>query len=190
LQPGRTSAWRRVSLRGVNAYQCPFVRCPRCGESMAWTESDLQQNIERLVCMDTHCGERLEPDEIRLTRDRMLAEPPDVLFTSTEMLNQRLSSSRFARLFGVGVRPDRRPDFVLLDEVHAYEGVHGAHVALLLRRWRRASEARPHLVGLSATLADAPRFFAEVVGIGPGDVSEVSPEESEMRAEGAEYMLA
>lgn len=191
LQPGRT--WRRVSLngvRGVNAYECPFVRCPRCGESMAWTENDLQQNVERLVCMDTHCGERLEPDEIRLTRDRMLAEPPDVLFTSTEMLNQRLSSGRFGRLFGIGVRPDKRPDFVLLDEVHAYEGVHGAHVALLLRRWRRASEARPHFVGLSATLADAPRFFAELVGIGPGDVSEVSPEESEMRAEGAEYMLA
>lgn len=190
LQSGRTSAWRRVSMQGVNAYECPFIRCPRCSESMAWTERDLQQNVERLVCMDTHCGDHLESDEIRLTRGRMIAEPPDVLFTSTEMLNQRLASGRFGRLFGVGVRPDKRPEFVLLDEVHAYEGVHGAHVALLLRRWRRATEARPHFVGLSATLADAPRFFAELVGIGPGDVSEVSPEEPEMRAEGAEYMLA
>src|SRR5262249_23478637 len=129
-------------------------------------------------------------DEVRLTRKRMLEEPPDVLFTSTEMLNQRLSSKRFARLLGIGLRADRRPDFVLLDEAHAYEGVHGAHVALLIRRWRRASEARPHFVGLSATLADAPQFFAELVGLGPGDVSEVSPEFSEMRAEGAEYQLA
>jgi len=31
----------------------------------------------------------------------MLAEPPDVLFTSTEMLNQRLADSNFKRLFGI-----------------------------------------------------------------------------------------
>ncbi|HMI82567.1 MAG TPA: protein DpdJ [Polyangiaceae bacterium] len=190
LEPGRGPVWRRVTVRTAAAYECPFVRCPRCNDSMVWPEADAQRDFERLVCSGSKCDERIEADEIRLTRERMLAEPPDVLFTSTEMLNQRLSSRRFARLFGIGIRSERRPDFVLLDEAHAYEGVHGAHVALLLRRWRRASEARPHFVGLSATLADAPQFFAELVGVGPGDVSEVSPEESEMRAEGAEYMLA
>jgi hypothetical protein len=191
LEPGPSGpVWRRLTLRTGIAYECPFVRCPRCNEPMAWPEVDVQRGHERLVCTGSDCSERVDADEIRLTRERMLEEPPDVLFTSTEMLNQRLSSGRFARLLGVGLRPDRRPSFVLLDEVHAYEGVHGAHVALLLRRWRRASEARPHFVGLSATLADAPQFFAELVGLGQGDVSEVSPEESEMCAEGAEYQLA
>jgi len=191
LEPGPTGPlWRRLTLRVGVAYECPFVRCPRCNEPMAWPEVDVRQGLERLVCTNSNCAERVDADEIRLTRERMIEEPPDLLFTSTEMLNQRLSSRRFARLLGIGLRADRRPDFVLLDEAHAYEGVHGAHVALLLRRWRRASEARPHFVGLSATLADAPRFFAELVGLGPGDVSEVSPEDSEMRAEGAEYMLA
>jgi ATP-dependent helicase Lhr and Lhr-like helicase len=190
LEPGRSPVWRRITVRSAPAYECPFVRCPRCNEPMAWPEADVQREFERLVCPGPRCDECIEPDEIRLTRERMLAEPPDVLFTSTEMLNQRLSARRFARLFGIGIGAERRPDFVLLDEVHAYEGVHGAHVALLLRRWRRASGARPHFVGLSATLADAPRFFGELVGIGPGDVSEISSEESEMRAEGAEYMLA
>ena len=118
----------------------------------------------------------------------MFVEPPDILFTSTEMLNQRMSSNRYANLFGIGVSSDRRPDFVLLDEVHSYEGVHGAHVALLLRRWRRASQARAHMVGLSATLADAPRFFADLVGIGPGSVAEVSPQDAEMTESGNEYM--
>src|SRR5260370_3860382 len=112
----------------------------------------------------------------------MLAEPPDVLFKSTEMLNQRMSSRGYGRLFGIGVRSDRRPEFVLIDEVHAYEGIHGAHVALLLRRWRRSAEAHPHFVGLSATLADAPRFFAELVGIGPWDCTAVWPEPGEFMA--------
>jgi hypothetical protein len=182
--------WARVRIAGGAAYECPFVRCPNCGQNMAWLETDIQREFERLYCTDQECNERVEPDEIRLTRKRMLADPPDLLFTSTEMLNQRMSSARYGRLFGIGVRADRRPEFVLIDEAHAYEGVHGAHVALLLRRWRRAAEANPHYVGLSATLADAPRFFAELVGIGPGDVGEIWPETEELQGEGAEYMLA
>jgi hypothetical protein len=187
---GNYDSWHQLNLDGRKAFECPFVRCPRCGQSMAWLESDIQRNVECLVCTESQCSERVEPDEIRLTRERMLAEPADVLFTSTEMLNQRLSSARYARLFGVGVRSDRRPEFVLIDEAHAYEGVHGAHVALVLRRWKYAAQAHPHFVGLSATLADAPRFFAELVGIGPGNVAEVWPEPEELRGEGAEYLLA
>src|ERR1039458_7472323 len=117
---------------------------------MVWLESDIQREFERLVCSNAPCNTTVEPDEIRLTRRRMLEEPPDVLFTSTEMLNQRLASAPFFRPFRIGGCADRRPEFVLIDEAHAYEGVHGAHVALLLRRWRRAAEARPHFVGLSA----------------------------------------
>jgi hypothetical protein len=190
LLAGNFESWPKLSIRGTIAYECPFVRCPQCGANMVWLESDIQREIERLVCSGSGCNGTVEPDEIRLTRQRMLEEPPDILFTSTEMLNQRLASARFARLFGVGVRADRRPEFVLIDEAHAYESMHGAHVALLLRRWRRVAEAHPHFVGLSATLADAPRFFAELVGIGSGDVAEVSPETLELRGEGAEYMLA
>jgi hypothetical protein len=183
-------AWRRLTIRGVIAFECPLVRCPRCNQSMAWLERDVQRRIERLVCTDTQCTEQLAPDEIRLTRDRMFLEPPDMLFTTTEMLNQRMSSARYARLFGIGLRPDRRPSFVLLDEVHTYEGVHGAHVALLLRRWRRLAEARPHIVGLSATLSDAARFFAELTGVGPGDVAEIAAQAAELEVQGTEYLVA
>jgi hypothetical protein len=190
ISPGGFGSWNRVMRAGQAAYICPFVRCPRCGDDMAWLGNDIQSSTERLVCTDPRCDEQVQPDEIRLTRERALAEPPDILFTTTEMLNQRLSSTQFAPLFGIGVRSDRRPSFALIDEVHTYEGVHGAHVALLLRRWRRAADARPQFVGLSATLADAPRFFGELVGLGPGDVSEVCPESTELQAEGAEYMLA
>jgi hypothetical protein len=185
-----SSAWKRVTVAGQSAYVCPFVRCPACGEDMAWLASDITNSVERLQCTQNGCGERVEADEVRLTRERMLAEPPDVLFTSTEMLNQRLSSSRYGGLFGVGVRSERRPPLVLIDEVHTYEGVHGAQVALLLRRWRRAADVRPHFVGLSATLADAPRFFGDLVGLGQGDVVEITPDTHEMMARGAEYMLA
>lgn len=181
--------WKQVNLRGQRAYECPFLRCPVCDAHMCWTEADLNASRETLHCMATSCGAVLDSHEIRLTRTRMRKEPPDILFTSTEMLNKRMGDSLFRGLFGVGLAPERRPFLFLLDEVHTYDSVHGAHVALLLRRWKRASEARPHFVGLSATLADAPRFFADLVGLAPGAVSEVRPFETEMRGVGAEYAL-
>ena len=184
------SQWGKFTLKGQAAFECPYVRCPDCGGKMGWLDKDVNKEEERLVCGNSDCQTTIEPDEIRLTRRRMQKEPPDVLFTSTEMMNQRMSDSRFRQLFGCDVQADRKPTFVLVDEVHSYEGVHGAHVALLLRRWARASEARPHYVGLSATLADAPRFFAELVGLLPGYVAEVFPTPEEMAGRDAEYLLA
>lgn len=182
--------WAKLTVKGQAAFECPYVRCPECGAKMGWLDQDIGKEEERLVCANSDCQTTIEPDEIRLTRKRMQKEPPDVLFTSTEMMNQRLSDSKFRQLLGCEVPPDRKPMFVLVDEVHSYEGVHGAHVGLLLRRWARAAEARPHYVGLSATLADAPRFFAELVGLLPGYVAEVFPTPEEMVGRDAEYLLA
>lgn len=182
--------WVRRRIGQRSGFRCPFMRCPDCGGDMLWLEEDAGVGTERLFCISTSCHGRVTSDELLLTRQRMIAELPDVLFTSTELVNQQISSRRFGRLFGIGQGAERRPRFLLLDEIHTYEGAHGAHVALLLRRWKAATGARPHYVGLSATLADAPRFFAELVGIGPGDVAEIAPEPSELRGHGSEYMLA
>jgi ATP-dependent helicase YprA (DUF1998 family) len=118
----------------------------------------------------------------------MVKSPPDILFTSTEFLNQRLWDSRFRHLFGVSAAS--KPFLLLLDEVHTYEGVTGAHVAYLLRRWRRSSGARPHVVGLSATLVDATQFLADLTGIHPAAVERVEPTESDLEYVDAEYLLA
>lgn len=188
----RRTKWEKKNSYAGWAFVCPYVLCPRpkCKGSMLWLEALVKANQERLQCSEPDCGMQLGPEQLRLTRERLLESPPDILFTTTEMMNQRMSSARYGRLFGIGLRADRRPLFMLLDEVHTYEGLHGAHVALLLRRWRKLSEARPHFVGLSATLAEAQNFFADLVGVGPGDVVEVSPQAEEMFASGMEYLLA
>ncbi len=180
---GYLAAWSPVGA----GLRCPLSDCPKCQRRLVWRFEDLRDGVERLVCErgDFSIG----PDQIRLTRNRMRAEPPDVLFTSTEMLNQRMATDLGA-LFGVGVPERHRPRIVLLDEVHTYEGEHGAQVALLLRRWQDLADVRPHFVGLSATLADAPRFFADLIGVVPTEVVEVSPAEDDLQHEGMEYLLA
>jgi hypothetical protein len=182
--------WKMVRAKGQPGRECPFVRCPSCAKQMVWLEADGSGGRERLVCPTAACASEYGPELLRLTREAMLASPPDVLFTSTEMLSQRLASTEFGPLLGTTVPENRRPVLMLLDEVHTYEGSHGAHVAMLLRRWRHVSRADAHVVGLSATLEDAARFFADLVGLAPSSVAEVSPSDGEMDSEGADYQIA
>jgi len=179
-------AWEQV---GDKALRCPLSDCPHCNRRLLWLLDDIQKGLERLSCESKSCGFKVGPDEIRLTRESLSRSPPDLLFTTTEMVNQRMATS-MGKLFGFKQPEHQRPRLVLLDEVHTYEGVHGAQVALLLRRWQKLIQARPHFVGLSATLADAERFFADLVGVRRTDVIEVSPDDSEMEPEGMEYQVA
>ncbi len=84
-------------------------------------------------------------------RDRILANPPDILLTNYVMLELVLT------------RPDERGrlvkaakglQFLVLDELHTYRGRQGADVAMLVRRVREACSS-PDLqcVGTSATMA-------------------------------------
>jgi len=169
---------------------CPFLTCPssHCHGQMVWRTEDRDQKIHRLRC--SHCETCTEHDELILTRDRLRSTPADILFTTTEMLNQRVADSELSHVFGVGVPRNKKPTMVLLDEVHTYSGIAGAQTAMLLRRWKHATSASPHFVGLSATLADARKFFASLIGERDSRVEEISPHPTEMNRVGMEYLLA
>ncbi|WP_238399704.1 protein DpdJ [Alcaligenes faecalis] len=167
---------------------CPILSCLDCGGELRWLQRDRSIGTERLVC--AACSSVLDGSEFPITRESIKATVPDILFTTTEMLNQRLSDAASAHLFGVGRRAERAPELVLMDEVHTYEGKHGAQVAYLMRRWQRLLDQRLRFVGLSATLREATQFFASLTGCQAHLVSEVSPRVDEIESEGAEYMLA
>jgi len=178
--------WRRHPMGRV----CPFLSCPSCGSQLVWVESDISSQTERLCCTDRECGGTVGPDEVRLTRDSMRRNAPDLLFTTTEMMNQRLSDKRHWHLFGVGQPPAKRPSLVLMDEAHTCAGNQGAQIAYLIRRWRYRTAAKPHFVGLSATLMEAATFFSQLTGVAQSNVEEIYPAYEEMISEGMEYMIA
>jgi hypothetical protein len=173
----------------ANGHVCTLFRCPQanCNGTLVWNTVDLQAKREVLVCET--CQSRITDDEVIITRRRMAASPPDILFTTTETLNQRLSDSDYRHLFGVGPRVVRAPDLVLLDEIHTYSGTFGAQVAYLLRRWRHLSNSSPAFVGLSATLPDAAPFFSALTGLRESAVENIAPRDSDLESEGAEYFL-
>jgi hypothetical protein len=169
---------------------CEFLRCATedCGGDMVWRSADRAAGVERLVC--ANCDGVIDSDEVVLTRTRLDRESPDVLFTTTEMLNQRMGDNRYRHLFGLGDRADRPVEMMLLDEVHTYSGSSGAQVAYLLRRWRQMNRKPVSFVGLSATLKDGARFFAKLTGLSEMASREIAPRAGDMIEEGAEYLLA
>lgn len=169
---------------------CEAMRCPTdgCQGNLVWLNEDRSRNVESVRC--DACGHRIREDEVVLTRERLKSQTPDILFTTTEMLNQRMADSETHHLFGLGTKAERPVEIMLLDEVHTYSGRSGAQVAFLLRRWRTLLRKRVSFVGLSATLRDGAKFLAQLTGLPEQASAEITPVGSDMIDEGAEYMLA
>jgi hypothetical protein len=191
--PETRAGWRR---RG-SSWICPFLACPAvasggaCGGALAWMRpagrSADRVNWGYLACQ--RCGAHVTSDEFRLTRTALQDRVPDILFTTTEMLNQQLSDGWSRHVFGVGARAARVPNLVLLDEIHTYSGTSGAQVAFLLRRWRKLMGRPVTWVGLSATLANAAAYFSDLCGLPPEAVVDVRPDPDDMTRKGSEYQL-
>ena len=176
--------------RRHDGFVCPYLTCPHCPEGDAggllWADADRASGSEKLTCLK--CHESVPDGSLALTRRSIQARPPDLLFTTTEMLNRNSANGGLGQVMGWTGR--NAPSLLLLDEVHTYSGVHGAQVALLLRRWRHAARKPATIVGLSATLRDAERFFAELTGLPSRDVDYITPAADSMDGEGREYTVA
>lgn len=180
LAGGPGQAWR---LRGQDLV-CPYLSCPECSSELLWARVDRARGIDRLRCASCHVA----VEDLALTRESLQARPPDLLFTTTEMLSRTASTPGLGSL--LGWRSAAAPRLVLLDEVHTYAGVHGAQVALLLRRWRNSVRGPATFVGLSATLRDAAAFFAQLTGLDQTAVDYIEPRPEDLEAEGREYAIA
>ncbi len=93
------------------------------------------------------------PDSVITHRETMRQNPPDILLTNYKMLDYLLLRGRDKRLWG-----DNDPEtlkFLVVDEIHTFDGAQGADLALLIRRLKyRLNTPEKHLVcvGSSATL--------------------------------------
>ncbi len=84
-------------------------------------------------------------------REKIRANPPSILISNPDMLNRILPSKWFRDILST-------LKIVVLDELHVYSGVFGAHVHHLLRRLRRKARRRLQFVGSSATIGNPEKF--------------------------------
>ncbi len=115
-------------------------------------------------------GEPPNPNEL-LSREQMQAAPPHILLTNYAMLEYLLLRPDDSVFFDGETA--RHWKFLVMDEVHTYDGAKGIETAMLLRRLKeRISRSNPNLqlqyIGTSATLGgrnsdnEAKRFAANL----------------------------
>ncbi len=130
-------------------------------------EQDQRQRLESDIARLGGAGERpsvavYDGDTKPHARRRIREQPPNVLISTPDMLH-------------AGILPNhvswegffRHLHYVVLDELHAYRGVCGSHVAQVLRRLRRVSAfhgSRPRFVAASATIANPGELATGLTG--------------------------
>jgi len=112
-------------------------------------------------------GEDRDPGEKRIVHKSMTAahiiddrasiikSPPDILLTNYKMLDLLLMKPEFERLWAGAVGEDSSLQFLVLDEMHTYDGAQGSDVSLLIRRLKaklKLDQGKVTCVGTSATL--------------------------------------
>ena len=96
-------------------------------------------------------------------RRKIKEDPPDVLITNPDMLHAGILAHHADWSGFLG-----RLRFVVLDELHVYRGVFGAHVHHILRRLARLASlygARPQFIAASATVGRPGEFASTLVGV-------------------------
>lgn len=105
------------------------------------------------------------PDDGELvSREQMREQPPHLLLTNYAMLEYLLLRPRDTTLFDGSTGDHWR--WIVLDEMHVYNGARGAEIAMLLRRLRdrvvRSQAGRLQFVGTSATLGSGARASSRI----------------------------
>ena len=101
------------------------------------------------------------PNEL-ISRSQIRDQPPHILLTNYAMLEYLLLRPADTKLFDGPT--GRHWRFIVLDEVHVYNGARGAEIAMLLRRVRdrvnMSERGRIQFIGTSATLGGHAEFPA------------------------------
>jgi DEAD/DEAH box helicase domain-containing protein len=122
----------------------------------------LRGDFAALPLLDAPTVEIYDGDTPPHLRKRIRDAPPSVLLTTPDMLH-------FGILPGHDAWKEffRNLELVVVDEVHTYRGVLGAHFAQVLRRLLRVARhhgAEPRFVACSATVGNPERFARELFG--------------------------
>jgi hypothetical protein len=92
--------------------------------------------------------------KISFAREDHVKLSPNVLFTTIDSLESLLLDPVFGEFIS------RKARFLVLDEIHTYSGIYGAHASTILKNVIDKVRQKPIMIGLSATITN-PLEFAQ-----------------------------
>ena len=201
-QAALVEAWPTEKRDGRPWYRADLLEtCVECEEGHYWLAADdpgIETGCPRLVC--DRCGHVV--DTLHVTQKALERNAPDFLIITDVSLSQWLAREKYTHLWGLwqGDSVTVPPRFLVLDEVHLYERLKGAHIARLVKRfqarvrlvYRSTGEPQRHslVIGASATLHDEQRFLAKLLDVDPQDKARydclrvIKPTEDELEPTG------
>ena len=105
--------------------------------------------------------ERMDGDTENKDRETILKKKPKILLTNFDFIHHRLWRKNdvdieFNKLF-------KNLKFLVIDEIHKYEGIHAAQVHHIIRRMRRMY-GEFKIIGASATIHNPKKFCETLIG--------------------------
>jgi DEAD/DEAH box helicase domain-containing protein len=139
-----------------------FDQARRIGE-MIYDYPELKNKVTAGILVgEDHDGEEKRVSHKHMTppfhiiddRNAIIQNPPDILLTNYKMLDNLLMKPNFKGLWEGAIGDDSSVQYLVLDEMHTYDGAQGADVALLIRRLKaKLAVKKLTCVGTSATLS-------------------------------------
>ena len=138
-----------------------------------------------------HASDTMTDREVITSRQAMRTNPPDILLTNYKMLDYLLVRPEDASLWGKNDPSTLR--FIVVDELHTFDGAQGTDLALLLRRLKsHLGVGRGHVacVGTSATLgSEGAEQLATYASQIFGEDFDTSSVVTESRVSAADYLF-
>jgi hypothetical protein len=175
--------WKPKTEYDRTCYQVELLEtCVECEVGHYWlaaADPHIETGCTRLVC--DRCGHQV--DTLDVTQAALTCNAPDILIITDVSLSQWLAREKYTHLWGLwqGDWVTVSPRFLVLDEVHLYERLKGAHIARMVKRFQarvrlayqqsEGSQRHPIVIGASATLHDERRFMAKLMDVDPLDKS-------------------
>jgi len=120
---------------------------------------------------EEHANHRLSDQQLYLARRELVDEKPDIVLTTLESLE------------GFALKPNYSLidtfDTIVLDEVHLYTQLRGAHAAKIIQNVNEVTDEPLLWLGSSATIDDAERFGRRIFDVKSSDIETIDPPESD-----------
>ena len=151
----REAERKRPGIKAIVLYPMNALAADQAGRfaSTIWNDERLRGRIRVGLFVGGDGTHRdMGPDHVVDDNDRLRAEPPDILLTNYRMLDLLLQRPKDARLWAHNAPDTLR--YLVLDELHTYDGAQGTDVACLIRRLAQRLGSAEALcpVGTSATI--------------------------------------
>ncbi|GHO61339.1 hypothetical protein KSC_002310 [Ktedonobacter sp. SOSP1-52] len=184
-QKFKEEGWKSEKRGDQTFYRVELLeKCARCGKGKYWVneeDPDIDRGCPTLQCDNGMCNHTIR--SLYITHEALKKNAPHILIITDISLSQWLSREEYSHLWGLWVEnpsqdnvgPTVPPRYLVLDEVHLYEQLRGAHISRLIKRfqarvrlvYKHTGEPQryPLVIGVSATLQNEVAFLAKLLDI-------------------------